>query len=238
MSVWGKFGGGGLGLAVGGPIGALIGAFAGHFLVDREGAPFGPPARDIVLTTGLIALAAKMARADGVVLRSELEAFEKVVVVPDADRGTVARLFQLAQGTTAGYEAYAAQLASAFSDEPLLLDDIIEGLFLIAVADGAIHEAEVAYLRHVAHIFGRSDPWFETVLERHVRSQGDPYLAIGADPVWSPEALKAHHRRLVRDHHPDREIARGLPAEAIAIATRRLAAINVAWDSIARERGI
>ena len=38
--------------------------------------------------------------------------------------------------------------------------------------------------------------------------------------------------------HPDREIARGLPEEAVAIATRRIAAINAAWDAIQKERGM
>ena len=52
------------------------------------------------------------------------------------------------------------------------------------------------------------------------------------------DELKRYYRRLVAETHPDREIARGLPAEAIAIATRRLAAINAAWDAIERERGL
>lgn len=238
MSVWGKLSGGGIGLAVGGPIGALIGALAGHYLIDREGAVFGPPPRDVVLTTGLIALAAKMARADGVVLRSEIDAFEAIVVVPPEEHGKVARLFELAQATTAGFEAYAAQLARVFADEPALLDDLVEGLFLIARADGAVHEAEIVYLREVARVFGRTDSWFETVLERHVHRHGDPYLEIGADPAWDASSLKAHYRRLVQRHHPDREIARGLPAEAVRIATNRLATINAAWDRIAQERGI
>ncbi len=223
---------------MGGPLGALIGAFAGHYLVDRTGAPFGPAPRDVVLTTGLIALLAKMARADGVVLRSEIDAFEAVVVVPERERANVARLFRLAQGSAAGYQAYAAQLASAFAEEPLLLDDIVEGLFLVAKADGAVHEAEAAYLRDVALAFGRSEAWFEATLERHVQREDDPYLAIGADRAWDNAALKAHHRRLILQHHPDREIARGLPPEAVRIATDRLASINAAWDRIAAERGM
>lgn len=238
MSVIGTFGGGGIGLAVGGPIGALIGALTGHYLIDREGAPFGPPPPDVLMTTGLVALAAKMAKADGVVLRSEVEAFHKVVIVADADRAKVERLFQLAQATTDGFEAYAAQLARAFGDRPELLDDVVEGLFMIAKADGAIHEAELAYLSEVARIFGRPESWFETVLERHVVRPGDPYRQIGAERSWSAEELKAHYRNLVRELHPDRVIARGLPEEAIRIATGRLATINAAWDRIAHERGV
>jgi DnaJ like chaperone protein len=50
--------------------------------------------------------------------------------------------------------------------------------------------------------------------------------------------LKRRHRALVAEHHPDRATARGLPPEAVRIATKRLAAINAAWDRIAAERGL
>jgi DnaJ like chaperone protein len=237
MSIWGKLSGAGIGLTVGGPIGALLGAFAGHYLVDREGSVLGPAPRDVVLTTGLVALAAKMARADGVVAPSEVAAFERVVIVPDADRARVRSLFKLAQATTDGFEAYAGQLARSFADTPQLLDDVLDGLFLVAQADGAIHEAEVAYLRAVAEIFGRSEAWFDTLLSRHAVVPGDPYGVLGADRGMTFEALKSHYRALVRELHPDREIARGLPQEAVRIATNRLAAINAAWERIERERG-
>lgn len=238
MSVWGTFGGGGLGLAVGGPIGALIGALAGHYLFDHQGAPFGRPTRETILLTGLIALAAKMAKADGVVLRSEVEAFEQILVVPERDRAAVSSLFRLAGATVAGADAYATQLATTFADQPVLLEHVVEGLFLIAAADGALHEAELVYLKRISDLLGRSEAWFEATLERHARRRDDPYLALGADRDWSDEALRAHHRRLVREHHPDREIARGLPAEAVRIATVRLAAINAAWDRVRRERSL
>ncbi|NNM70830.1 J domain-containing protein [Enterovirga aerilata] len=236
MSIWGKLGGAGFGLAIGGPIGGLLGAFAGHYLIDREGSPFGPAPRDVVLTTGLVALSAKMARADGVVACSEVEAFSRVVVVPDEDRASVERLFRLAQATTDGFQAYAAQLAKLLADEPALLDDIVDGLFLIAQADHAVHEAEIAYLREVARIFGRDEAWFEAALARHVVLPDDPYRVLGVDRSASYEELRRRYRQLVADTHPDREIARGLPPEAVKIANDRLSAINAAWDRIERER--
>src|ERR687889_73113 len=106
-SIWGKLGGAGLGYALGGPLGALLGGFAGHMLVDRAGALLGPPGRDVIFTTGLVALSAKMAKADGVVVRVEVEAFERFVEVPPEEHANVVRLFRLAQETTEGFEAYA-----------------------------------------------------------------------------------------------------------------------------------
>ena len=107
MGLWGKLGGAGLGLAIGGPLGGLVGGVAGHFLVDRVGALFGTTPRDVVFTTGLVALAAKMAKSDGVVTPAEVEAFAKVVQVDERARPGVQRLFDLAKGTSNGFEAYA-----------------------------------------------------------------------------------------------------------------------------------
>src|SRR5690606_18768000 len=125
--------------------------------------------------------------------------------------------------TTDGFEAYARQIGDEFKDEPALLEDVLDGLFHIAKADGAVHEAEFAYLRDVATIFAFSDADFDRIAARHVGWADDPYFIINASRDMSDEALKRHYRRLVAENHPDREIARGLPPEAVKIATERLA---------------
>ena len=64
-SVWGKIIGGVGGLALGGPIGALIGAVAGH-MVDKARAQTGEPddaTKSVAFTIATIALGAKMAKA-------------------------------------------------------------------------------------------------------------------------------------------------------------------------------
>jgi DnaJ like chaperone protein len=238
QSIWGKLGGAGIGLALGGPIGALLGSVAGHVLIDREGAPFGKPPRDVLFTMGLVALAAKMAKADGVVVDVEVKAFEHLVEVPESERPRVQRLFELAMQTSDGFEAYARQIGTEFKEEPALLEDVLDGLFHIAKADEAVHEAEYVYLKNVAAIFAFSDTEFERIAARHVRRSDDPYLILKADRSMSDEELKRHYRKMVAENHPDREIARGLPPEAVKIATERLATINAAWERIAAERNL
>ena len=237
-SFWGALGAGGVGFALGGPLGALLGAVIGHVVADRPGGLFAPAPREVVFTTGLVALSAKMARSDGVVTCDEVTAFRRIVTVPPEQEGRIAALFDLAKQTPVGFEAYAKQIATAFGDEPALLEDVLDGLFLIAAAEGGVHVAEHAYLRGVAATFAISDGDFARIEARHVRRRDDPFLVLGADRSMSDEQLRRHYRRLVAETHPDREIARGLPAEAVAIATRRLAAINAAWDQIERERGL
>lgn len=237
MSIWGKLAGAGLGFAVGGPLGGLLGGLAGHFALDREGGLLRPDP-EVAFTTGLVALSAKMAKADGVVTNHEIDAFRRIVKVEPADLPTVTRLFDLARETTSGYEAYARQLADLFKDDRVMLEDVLDGLFHIAKADGALHEAERRYLSGVATIFGFDEAEYRRIEARHVRVADDPYEILGASRDWDNEALRRHWRRLAAESHPDRHIARGMPPEAVAIATARLAAINAAWDAIARERGL
>ena len=120
-----------------------------------------------------------------------------------------------------------------------MLEDILDGLFHIAKADGVIHEREMHFVETVSDIFGLDHREFEGVRLRHMEpEEGNPYVVLGADPAWDDEQLKAHYRKLVRDNHPDRMLARGVPEEFLKIASDRLAAINLAWQHLRRERGI
>ncbi|MCP8937167.1 molecular chaperone DjiA [Alsobacter sp. SYSU M60028] len=237
VSLWGKIGGASLGFALGGPLGALLGALAGHYVVDSDSSPFAADP-EIVFTTGLIALAAKMAKADGVVTLDEEAAFRRIVEVPPTEAARVHRLFDLARQTSDGFEAYAAQIAERFSDKPELLEDVLDGLFHIAKADGAVHEAEHRYVARVAGIFGFDEAAFARVEARHVITRDDPWLVLGASRDWDDATLRRHYRRLVAENHPDRQMALGLPAEAVRIAGDRLARINAAWDRVASQRGL
>jgi len=66
----------------------------------------------------------------------------------------------------------------------------------------------------------------------------DPYNILGVTRAMDNAAIKAAWRKLVRDTHPDRLMAKGLPPEFVAMANERLATINAAYDRIAKERNI
>lgn len=189
-------------------------------------------------TVAMIALSAKMAKADGVVTTDEIIAFRELFDVPPNEERNVARLFNLAQEDIAGFEVYAKKLADLFPYDRKTLLDILDGLFHIAKADGVVHESEVGYLSRVAEVFGIDDREFSRILARHVRNDGNPYEVLGLGPEASDGELKSHYRREVQETHPDRLIARGVPEEFVRIANDRLAALNEAWAKICAERGI
>jgi DnaJ like chaperone protein len=239
MSIWGKLGGAAAGFLLGGgPLGALFGAFAGHLLVDRDAAASVGDASGVAFTIAMIALAAKMAKADGVVTEQEIEAFERIFRIPREDEAGVRRMFNLARQDTAGYEAYAAQIARLFRGNPAMLEDILDGLFEIAKADGVLHPGEAMFLERVAEIFGFAPNEFRRIRASHFGVDvADPYGILGVAYNANEDEVKRTYRRLVRENHPDSLIARGVPEEFIRLSTAKLAAINIAYRKVLEERG-
>ncbi|NWG47447.1 MAG: DnaJ family molecular chaperone [Alphaproteobacteria bacterium] len=240
MSIWGKLTGALAGFALGGPLGALLGGVAGHSidrgLEERTERETRPGHRNVVFTIGVIALSAKMAKADGEVTEDEIHAFGEIFHVPPGEIENVRRVFNLARKDVAGYEAYARQIARLFDPGAPILEDLLDGLFHIAKADGLVHERELAFLERVAEIFGYAGSAFERIRLRHVGGEKDPYTVLGVEPDIGDADLKAAHRALVRQTHPDALIARGVPEEFVSLANDRLAAINAAYDRIRSER--
>lgn len=196
--------------------------------------------RRVAFSVAMIALSAKMAKADGIVTQDEVRAFHRIFAVPDNQRRNVARLYDLAAGDTAGFEAYAARMAALCGSGQTncrMLEDILDGLFYIAKADGVVHDREAGFLRRISDIFDIEPARFEAILARHVSGNAeDPYVVLGVVRGTPFEEIKQRYRRLVSDNHPDRLIARGVPREFIAIATDRVAAINAAFETIERGR--
>lgn len=199
----------------------------------------GDRQKSVAFTVAMIALSAKMAKADGVVTADEIRAFKELFDVPEGEERNVARLFNLAKQDVAGFDAYARRVAELYPEDPATLEDIVDGLFHIAKADNYVHEAELAYLQEIAEIFGIEAARFEQIQARHVRRDGiDPYAVLGVAVTAGDDEIKKHYRTLVTETHPDQLIARGVPEEFVRIANDRLAAINDAWNRIRVERGI
>ncbi|WP_299962697.1 molecular chaperone DjiA [uncultured Roseobacter sp.] len=192
-----------------------------------------PPERSVAFTIAVIALGAKMAKADGQVTRDEVTAFRDVFHIADQDEAGAAQVFNLARQDVAGFEDYATRIRDMFKAQPETLRDLLEGLFHIAMADGFYHPNEDAFLERVADIFGVPEAEFSRLKMRFIPREGaDPYAVLGVSPDMPLAEIRSVWRGLVRDNHPDAMIARGLPEEARQLAQKRMADINRAWDEI------
>ncbi|MEM7728678.1 MAG: TerB family tellurite resistance protein [Pseudomonadota bacterium] len=209
---------------------------------------FGPPSigdgtglaghvDDARVVAGLIALGAKMAKADGEVRPEDIAAFDQVFQANPESRAMVARFFGLARQTTLGFERYARQVARHFRARPAALEDVMDGLFHIALADGILKEEEDDYLARVASIFGFSDGEYSRIKATHVgRDVDDPYLILGIEESIDDDGLRKAYRRAAAANHPDRLVARGLPPEMTAMATHKMALVNRAYAEIKARR--
>ncbi|WP_420349746.1 TerB family tellurite resistance protein [Pelagibius sp.] len=243
MSVWGKILGGAAGFALGGPLGALIGAVAGHAVDKMSGgtatAETADATKQIAFTIGVIVLGAKLAKADGQVTRDEVDAFKQVFRIPPEEMKNVGRVFDQARKNAGGYEPYAKQLARMFADNPAVLEELLGGLFHIARADGTVSADELGYLESLAVIFGfDAHDWDRIRAANVAAADSDPFRILGVDRDADDAAVKAAHRKLVVENHPDRLVAQGMPPEFVEMANEKLAKINAAYDEIRKLRGI
>ena len=198
-----------------------------------------PPERSVAFAIAVIALAAKMAKADGRVTRDEVSAFREIFTIPAGEESNAARVFNLAREDVAGFDTYARRIARMFEGGHQTLVDLLEGLFHIANADGTYHPGENDFLTEVGRIFGLTEMEFRGLRARCVPgAEPDPFAVLGLPPGSHINEARAAWRRLVRDNHPDRLAARGVPEEAVRLAEKRLMAINGAWDEIERTHAL
>lgn len=222
MSFWRKI----AGLAVRGPD-------AG----DCAACPDTRPGEDPAFSTAVTALGAKLAKADGRASVGEFDKFAQVFTPDAASEKNIHRLYDLARQTTRGYESYARRLAKRYARCPTLLEDVLDGLFHIAAADGAVTHDELEYLESVSELFGFSSLVFRRLKATHLGlAHDDPYGVLGVAHDAPDEEVRAVWKAALSDAHPDRARARGLPTEFIEVAEAKSAAINAAFDTVMRER--
>jgi DnaJ like chaperone protein len=239
MGIWATLAGTALGLVIGGPLGALGGAAAGG-AVDAALA-LRPQAtqdrRRVAFTIAAIALAAKMARADGNPTAAEFATFQRLFHVEPREAENARRFYDLAKASMAGFEAYAAQAADLLGPGSPTLEDLLDALWLIAAVEG-FHAAELAYLEQVATLLGFDETAQARIRRRHLApATDDPWAVLNIEPGADAAAIKAAYHALVKRYHPDRALAEGVPAEFIRVAETRMAEINAAYDRLTGRRG-
>lgn len=201
--------------------------------------PKGPPGRDPAFATAVTALGAKLAMADGLAEDAEQQAFLEVFQPEHGAYDNVLRLYDLARQTSLGFESYARRLARRYAACPQVLEDVLDGLFHIAVSDGGLSDSEETYLEKVSGLFELPSATYRRIRAAYKAPDAeDPYHILGLTPDAADGDIRLARNRRLNDFHPDRVAARGLPREYEAIYTRKAALINRAYEQIRRERTV
>ena len=246
MSIWGKLIGGAAGMALGGPIGAILGIAAGHgvdkvrkFDADESNKNFSNDQKEQIFATSVIAISAKLAKADGKISKSEVLAFKKIFEFPAEDEKAISNIFNSAKENIDDYKDIAEQVYKVFKSDRGLLFELLNSLFSIAYADGELHPKEKVMLSEIAKIFQISDNEFESLnnifeakISQDNTSINRSYKILGLSKNASIEQVSDQYRKLIKEYHPDKLQGMGLPKEFIELANQKLSAINKAYTEI------
>ena len=246
MSIWGRVIGGAAGFALGGPIGAILGVMAGGAFDRRSKSRLkfnfnriDNDQKQQIFTISFIILSAKLAKSDGQVTDDEVRAFKDKFKVPKSEMSKVARIFNEAKKDTYGYKQIANQVGNLFSNNKILLEELLNNLFYIAASDGNISISEVDLLRSVSKSFKFTEKDFQRIFQANLNnSLSDPYKVLGVNRNSTDLEIRKKWIKLNKEHHPDNLIAKGMPKEFIKQSNKELAAINIAYDKIKEIRGI
>ena len=238
MSIWGKIIGGTTGFALGGPLGAIIGIMIGGSF-DRSARKLSSSnqisqqQKQNVFALCIIVLSAKIAKADGQVTKEEIYTFKEKFNIQAEEMSEVSKIFNEAKKSSFGFKNIADQVGNLFSDNKVLLEQLLNNLFYIAEADGLISSNEVEVLRSISQSFHFNETDFQRIFHSRLNNkESDPYKILGVTREDSDNNIRKKWIELSKEHHPDYLIAKGMPKEFIKEANKELSSINLAYDKI------
>ena len=244
MSIWGKIIGGTAGFALGGPIGAILGVMVGgsfdrtaNQIIKKNKIP--NQNRQNIFALSIIILSAKIAKADGQVTKDEIYAFKDKFNIPENEMAAVGKIFNEAKKNKDGYEQIADQVGSLFSDNKVMLEELLNNLFYIAESDGNTSLDEIEILKSISKSFGLSKSDFQRIFHARLNNKdSDPYKILSVNRNDDDITIRKKWILLSKEHHPDYLLAKGLPKEFIDQANDELSSINLAYDKIKEQRGM
>ncbi|MDD4148811.1 MAG: TerB family tellurite resistance protein [Bacteroidales bacterium] len=236
----GKWIGGGLGWAFGGPIGALLGFFIGSFLdtatISTKSLKVGGGTQrgDFMLT--FLILSAAVMKADRVVKKSELEFVKRFLRSNFSEAETKDALIVLKEllEKDIPLDDVCMQVRRNMSN-PLKLQ-ILHYLFGISAADGIVHKDEITIIEQIAIKIGLTQHEYKSVMSMFVQETDSAYEILGIDKSASDDEIKKAYRSMAIKHHPDKVAKMGEDIENAA--KKKFQTINDAYNKIKKERGI
>lgn len=240
-SSYGKWVGGGLGWAFGGPIGAILGFAFGSMYDNMQGAKFQyvpgqTQTRPADFTVSLLVLAAAVMRADGKVMKSELDYVKSFFIQQLGEQQAQQHIQMLRDILNQGIKVYeVCEQIKMYMDYSSRLQ-LIHFLFGISNADGHFHEKEIDLIDLIGNYLGISTNDYGSIKSMFVKDNGSAYKILEVSPdATDDEVKKAYHKMAIK-YHPDK--VSHLGADYQKAAKEKFQELQNAFDLIKKERGL
>ncbi|HUW92989.1 MAG TPA: TerB family tellurite resistance protein [Bacteroidales bacterium] len=239
MGIFAKWLGGGLGFVLGGPIGGLLGFFIGS-VVDSSSVTTTSRVRTST-TPGdfgmsLLVLIAAVMKADGKVMKSELDYVKRFFVSqfgPNNAREATVMLRDLLKRDIPIRDV-CIQIRGNM-DYPSRLQ-LIHILYNISAADGHFETSEIRIIQSISDMLGISATDYESIRNMFIPATDSAYRILEAERTATDEELKRSYRKMALKYHPDK--VSHLGEEFRKTAEEKFKAVNEAWEKIKKERNI
>jgi len=238
MGKFAKWVAGGLGWAVFGPIGGILGFALGSLLDTQE---FIKTKTYSATTTGsfamsLLVLVAAVMKADGKVLRSELDYVKKYFVQNFDEESAVEALKMLRDilNQNIPLQAVSVQIKQNLDYASRL--QLIHFLMGVSIADGHIHPSEINTIALIANYMGISTKDFESIRSMFVEDTESSYKILEIEKSATDDEIKKAYRKMAVKYHPDK--VSHLGDDFQHAAKEKFQKVNQAYEKVKKERNI
>jgi len=240
MGFFGKWIGGGLGFVLGGPLGAVLGFLVGS-MVDNTTVQQTYTTSARRSTPGdfgmsLLVLIAALMKADGKVLKSELDYVKRFFIQQFGEASAKEALIMLRDILKQNIPVrdICVQISQNMDYSSRL--QLLHLLFNIAVADGMVNSAELDAIEKMAGYLGIASSDYMSIRNMFVPETDSSYKILEVDPSATDEEVKKAYRRMAMKYHPDK--VGHLGEEFRKSADEKFKKVNEAYEKIKKERNM
>lgn len=233
---------GGLGWAIMPPIGGIFGFVVGTLIDNaqskQEAQDYQPgqPTTQGGYMMSLMILVAAVMKADGKILKSELDYTKEFFVRSFglAAAGEAIKILRDLLNQSIPVTEVCQQIRQNM-DHPSRLQ-LVHFLFGIAAADGQVHESEHKLIAHIAQQMGISEKDYLSIEAMFVANTDSAYKILETEPAATDDELKKAYRKMALKYHPDK--VHYLGEDIHNAANDKFQKVNEAWEVIKKQRGI
>ncbi len=197
-------------------------------------------ATQITFTFYVIAIAAKLARIDSAktTIESEIDSFKEIFSIPENEHSKIEGFYRDAANDHVPASHYAKQLTNLFPNNRMLLEELIDDLFIFADADSSLTPNKVKFLKEVVLSLRFNENYFGRMLRKHlIKSSSDPFELLGVTEAVTYVDLKKSYRTSIRDCHPDKFSHENIMPELKEIAKEQFNYYTQAYEAIMMKKG-